>query len=107
MNIPQGRGRKDIRDPFGYRAKNRLESLNSLNSMDLCHLYIPRELHARIHMLLSLRYGVYPSAKEGGGDVAITSLFYAPPLLRYCHSACRSFHPLCFMLPLIRCACST
>lgn len=43
------------------------------------------ELHARIPLLLSLRYGVSPGAKEGGGDVAITSPFIC---------RCRSFRPL-------------
>jgi hypothetical protein len=62
-------------------------------------------VHGKIDLLLSLRYGLSPGAKERGGDVAITSLFFAAPLLR-CRDVSLPVVPfsLAFVLHAMRCA---
>ena len=60
------------------------------------YLFCCREnVHGKIHVLLSLRYGLSPGAKERGGDVAITSPFFLPRrFFVVVMSACRSFRSL-------------
>jgi hypothetical protein len=84
-----------------FHVSRQGEMFQAVEYIGVFLFYTQGELHARIHWLLSLRHGVSPGAKDGGGDVAITSPYFLRCFFAVIVSAfrlsrlfCPTLHPI-------------